>query len=76
MKTQLVDRYLKDNRCQHSLYLVGWFNCDQRDKSDTRKKQAPRLGIAEAQRTFDSQTENLSQEGLHIKVVALNTALR
>jgi len=29
MKTQLVDRYLKDNRCQHGLYLVGWFNCDQ-----------------------------------------------
>jgi hypothetical protein len=31
MKTQLVDRYLRDNRCQHGLYLVGWFNCEQWD---------------------------------------------
>ena len=28
MEEQLVGRYLQDNRCQHGLYLVGWFNCD------------------------------------------------
>src|SRR5260370_12936093 len=34
MKGQLRDRYLKDNRCQFGLYLVGWFNCAQRDTGD------------------------------------------
>jgi hypothetical protein len=38
MATQLVGRYLKDNRCQYGLYLIGWFNCDKWDESDTRKK--------------------------------------
>ena len=28
MEEQLLGRYLKDNLCQHGLYLVGWFNCD------------------------------------------------
>jgi hypothetical protein len=76
MQTQLVDRYLKDNHCQQGLYLIGRFNCDQWDDGDHRKKQAPRLSITEAQQQFDSQAENLSQEGLHIKAVVLNTALR
>lgn len=39
MKTQLVDRYLKDNQCRHGLYLVGWFNCDQWDKKHYRKNK-------------------------------------
>jgi len=38
MGTQLVGRYLKDNHCQYGLYLVGWFNCDQWDTTDSRKK--------------------------------------
>ena len=76
METQLVDRYLKDNRCQHGLYLVGWFNCDQWDECDYRKKQVSRRGIAKAQQAFDSQAESLSQEGVHIKGFVLNMALR
>lgn len=76
MKTQLVDRYLRDNRCQYGLYLIGWFNCDQWDNSDYRKKQAPRLGISEAQGQFDSQAAELSKEGARIKAFVMNTALR
>jgi hypothetical protein len=71
METQLVERYLKDNRCKYGLYLVGWFNCDQWDERDSRKKRAPRRSTAEAQQTLDSQAESLSQEGLHIKAVVL-----
>ncbi|HXH11262.1 MAG TPA: hypothetical protein VNP04_16065 [Alphaproteobacteria bacterium] len=76
MKTQLVDRYLKDNRCQHGLYLVGWFNCKQWDDSDYRKGQSPRHSIHAAQRRFDTQAVELSQQNLRIKAVVLNTALR
>jgi hypothetical protein len=76
MRTQLADRYLQDNRCQHGLYLVGWFNCHQWDNSDYRKSQAPKFSIDEAQRQFDVQAAELSQHDLQIKAVILNTALR
>ena len=76
MKTQLVDRYLRDNRCQHGLYLIGWFNCDQWDNSDYRKREAPSLGIPEAQSQFDSQATELSKQGAQIKAFVMDTALR
>jgi len=76
MKTQLVDRYLRDNRCQHGLYLIGWFNCDQWDNGDYKKRQAPRLGIPEAQSQFDSQAAELSKQDTRIKAFVMNTALR
>ena len=76
MKTQLVNRYLKDNQCQHGLYLIGWFNCNQWDDNDYRKKQTPKLSIDEAQKKFDAQANELSQQGMLIKAFVLNTALR
>ncbi|MEA1863778.1 MAG: hypothetical protein U9N46_01040 [Euryarchaeota archaeon] len=76
MKTQLVDRYLKDNPCQHGMYLVGWFNCDQWDDEDYRKKGCPKRSIDEAQNRFDIQAADLSQQDVRIKVFVMNTALR
>jgi len=74
METQLVNRYLQDNSCQHGLYLVGWFNCHQWDNSDSRK--APKLGIEEAREKFEAQAAALSQEGVRVRAMVLNTALR
>jgi len=39
MQSQLVERYLADNQCQHGLYLVGYYYCDSWDDEDYRKKQ-------------------------------------
>ena len=39
MQSQLVERYLADNQCQHGLYLVGYFHCKSWDDGDYRKKQ-------------------------------------
>lgn len=75
METQLVHRYLKDNRCQHGLYLVGWFNCDQWDDKDYRKRQAPRIGIYKVQKQFDAQATELSGQDMQIKALVINTAL-
>lgn len=49
MKTQLVERYLKDNDCCHGVYIVGWYLCPQWDDSDRRKNAVPwnSLEIAE-----------------------------
>jgi len=76
MKTQLVERYLKHNRCQHGLYLVGWFNCDQWDESDYRKHNAPKISLEEAQQQFNVQATQLSQQGVQVKAYILNAALR
>lgn len=76
MEIQLVNRYLKDNTCQHGVYLVGWFNCEQWDNSDSRKSKAPKISIDEAREKFEKQAEQLSQLGIKVKAFVLNTALR
>ncbi|MBS3030708.1 MAG: hypothetical protein HCA25_00280 (plasmid) [Dolichospermum sp. DET50] len=76
MEEQLVNRYLKDNTCQHGMYLVGWFNCEQWDKSDYRKGKSPKISIYEAREKFEKQAEQLSQLGVKVKSFVLNTALR
>lgn len=74
MQTQLVGRYLKDNSCQHGLYLVGWFNCKQWDRKDSRKP--PKLSIEDARQRFETQAVGLSEQGIKVKAVVLNTSLR
>jgi len=76
MEGQLVNRYLKDNRCQHGLYLIAWFNCEQWDDSDSRKRQAPEISIEEAKEKFEKQAAKLSDSGVTVKAFVLNTALR
>lgn len=76
MKTQLMDRYLKDTRCQHGLYLVGWFNCDQWDDNDSRKQRSRKISIDEARKQFDIKAAELSQQSTRIKAFVMNTALR
>jgi len=76
MKSQLVDRYLNDNDCQHGLYIVGWFRCEQWDKEDTRNNSTPPWSISDAQEFFDTQAEGLST-GTHVlRAVVLNASLR
>ena len=75
MENQLVNRYLKDNRCQHGLYLVGWFNCDQWDDNDYRKKQAKKLSKDQAQENFDGQATSLCQQGVRVKALVIDTSL-
>lgn len=76
MKKQLVDRYLKDNRCQYGLYLIGWFNCQQWDDGDYRKGQVPKLTISKAQEQYEAKASELSQGDLCVKALVINTALR
>lgn len=76
MKTQLMDRYLKDNRCQYGLYLVGWFNCVQWEDNDYRKKRSQNISVDEARKQFDKQATELSQQCTRIKTFVINTALR
>jgi hypothetical protein len=76
MEEQLVNRYLKENTCQHGIYLVGLFNCQQWDESDYRKDKSPKISIDEGREKFEKQAEQLSQSGVQVKAFILNTALR
>jgi hypothetical protein len=67
---------LKDNHCQHGLYLVGWFNCGQWDDDDDRKKRALKFDIKEARERLDAQATKLSGQGMRLKAVVVNAALR
>jgi hypothetical protein len=76
METQLVNRYLQDNTCQHGLYLIGWFNCPQWDISDSRKGKSPKITLEGAKQQYAQQAETLSQFGHKVKTFVLNSALR
>lgn len=76
METQLVGRYLKDNRCRHGLYLVGWFNCPQWDAGDSRRGVAARRDRVEADGKLKAKASALSSGDLHVGSITLNTALR
>jgi predicted NACHT family NTPase len=76
MKTQLVDRYFNDNRCQYGLYLVGWFNCIQWDEDDYRKRDAPKCGLIDTQNILGCQAVELSKQGVIVRALVINMALR
>ncbi len=76
MTTQLVNRYLQDNTCQHGLYLIGWFNCEQWNSRDYRKNKAEKISAVEAQEKYKLQAEELSLSGVTVKSFVLNTALK
>lgn len=78
MEGQLIGRYLKDNpQCSHGLYLVGWYNCDQWDDQDYRKKRSPNLSIDEARERFEEQAKMPSiEEGVTVATKIIDTSLR
>ena len=75
METQLVDRYLHENECQHGLYLVGWFNCDQWDADDHRRSRAPAWSVDHAREHFEGQAHALSNVDRSIRSVVLRCGL-
>ncbi len=76
MKTQLVDRYLRENSCQHGLYLVGWYCCNQWHDSDHRKRETPFSSIEAASQYLADQAKTLSTEGTHIEALVIDASIR
>ena len=72
MQCQLKDRYLKDSSCRQGIYLIGWFNCDNWDKSDYRYRDSPKISLEEARIKFNAQATNLSNKDFQIKAFILD----
>lgn len=77
METQLVQRYLHDNQCRHGLYLVGWFDCDQWDARDRRRRACQRNSIEELSDHLATQSSELSEQyQVVLDFQIVNAALR
>lgn len=76
MESQLVDRYMKDNKCQHGIYLVGCFHCPEWDTADRRYKEAKHQGADEIRTPLAEQAAELSAGSTSVKAYVLNTSLR
>jgi len=75
MKTQLVERYLRDNSCQCGLYVVGWYQCDSWDNDDDRKKKCLKTNIEGLSQYLRDQASSLSRENLFLEARVLDLRL-
>ena len=72
METQLVNRYMQQNKCAYGLFLVGWFHCEswQNQSGPIRS-----LSIQEARDSFVKQAKELSSEGRVVRAFVLDVTL-
>lgn len=75
METQLVGRYLSGTHTNHGIYVVGWYNCEKWDRTDSQQQHAPKYSMDEARRRFDRQASDLSKDGKHVRAFVLDTSL-
>ncbi|KAA3602017.1 MAG: hypothetical protein DWQ06_07325 [Calditrichaeota bacterium] len=77
MRTQLLNRYLKDNKIDCGIYLVGCFSCEKWDSEDLKSgKPVSKWSLEKSKVFFEKQANDLSTEEKPIKAFVLNTALR
>jgi predicted NACHT family NTPase len=76
MDTQLRQRYLRENRCRHGIYLVGWFSSPKWDVDDSRKSKCPNWSVADAKTRFETQASELSVNGDYIRSYVLDVSLK
>jgi len=76
MKSQLTDRYLKDNDCRNGIYIVGWYRCDQWDATDGRLTASRNETVDELFYRMTAQADSLCGDDITIRAFALNAALR
>jgi len=76
---QLAARYLRDNSCDHGLYVVAWFTCGGWEVSDWRYAQAQRLlpnGLEATRNLLVEQAASASRDGKVIRAFTLDAAFR
>lgn len=75
MEKQLAYRYMKDEKCEYGIYLVGWFEGEHWDNEDSRKKTATKLNIEELRESLDKQAKELRDMGYNISPFVINAGL-
>jgi hypothetical protein len=62
LKTQLADRYMKNNNFSCGLYIVGWYMCEKWTDTDYRKKVVCKKTPAELEEFLARQADNIKRE--------------
>jgi hypothetical protein len=75
MKTQLLDRYMRNSQIRCGLYVVGWYSCEAWDATDYRKKRTKAWTVDVARQYFQQQAHDLSRDGILIQAMVLDLAL-
>lgn len=76
MESQLAGRYLRDNPCQHGIYLVGWFTSDKWADKDYRRKRLTFSDKNALQERLDAKAAELSKAGIKVRAMILDASLR
>ena len=73
MEGQLARRYLTESGCTRGVYLVGWFNWEEWDDGDARRRKAIRqVSQKKLQATLALQAEGLKSEGFMVVPIVLD----
>jgi hypothetical protein len=75
MESQLLGRYLRENRFRYGLYLVGWYVCPQWDKTHDALNRVPFDDLGAARSFFEDQAARLSTAEKSLRAYVLNAAL-
>ncbi|MNC43737.1 hypothetical protein D3C75_926120 [compost metagenome] len=75
MQQQLAYRYMKDEKCEYGIYLVGWFEGENWDNEDPRRKTAQKLKIEELSESLDQQAKELRDKKYNIHSFVINAGL-
>jgi hypothetical protein len=76
MRTQLAERYLLAEGQRQGIYVVGWFNADDWDKTDWKCTCCARRSLEESRTFFTEQAREVSaKHGVQITAVVLDCSL-
>jgi hypothetical protein len=75
IKTQLTERYLRQNDCQNGVYLVVWFNPVRWDKQDRRRTQVRFKNAGGLLKFLEEQAKLLSTSSVQVRGAILDASL-
>jgi hypothetical protein len=70
LEAQLVREYMIRLRAQAGVYLVGWFETDNWDPKDGRRKTVPKLSVENVRAKLESQAAALP-DGIVVRPVVI-----
>ncbi len=77
IKTQLVDRYMKDLHSSHGIYIAIWFDPESWNNNDGRRRRAKRHGTAAMLlERLVAAAELVSDDRRKVEVIVLDASLR
>ena len=75
METQLRDKYLRENECQHGLYLCVWFDRARWSDADPRRASCRASSMNDLRAELDAQAADLTTPVAQLQAFVLDASL-